>query len=89
MLCLMPPRTQWALLAARALMTHIQCALDQNPHVPFCGTVSREQMLPAVDIALKRGTATSEDKAKLDNERKLTEIVMETEELANKSNLII
>ncbi|KAJ7424998.1 hypothetical protein BTVI_04187 [Pitangus sulphuratus] len=31
MLCLMHPRTQLALLAARALLTHIQLAIDQIP----------------------------------------------------------
>ncbi|KAJ7423165.1 hypothetical protein BTVI_10925 [Pitangus sulphuratus] len=38
MLCLMPPRTWLALLAARALLTHVQLAIDQDPQVPFRGT---------------------------------------------------
>ncbi|KAJ7407285.1 hypothetical protein WISP_127593 [Willisornis vidua] len=38
MLCLMPSRTQLALLAARALLTHIQLPIDQDPQVPCHGT---------------------------------------------------
>ncbi|KAJ7417185.1 hypothetical protein WISP_65825 [Willisornis vidua] len=31
MLCLMPPMARLALLAARALLTHVQLAIDQDP----------------------------------------------------------
>ncbi|KAJ7410918.1 phosphatidylinositol 4-phosphate 5-kinase type-1 beta [Pitangus sulphuratus] len=32
------PRTRLALLATRALLTHIQLAFNQDPQIPFCGT---------------------------------------------------
>ncbi|KAJ7421825.1 hypothetical protein WISP_41065 [Willisornis vidua] len=35
MLCLVPPRTWLAFLAAKALLTHIQLAIDQDPQVTF------------------------------------------------------
>ena len=35
MLCLMSPRTGLALLAARALLAHVQFAINQEPQVPF------------------------------------------------------
>ncbi|KAJ7405904.1 rna-directed dna polymerase from mobile element jockey-like [Willisornis vidua] len=38
MLCLMPPRTWLALLAARALLNQIQLAIDQDPNFPFHST---------------------------------------------------
>ncbi|KAJ7400343.1 hypothetical protein BTVI_106306 [Pitangus sulphuratus] len=38
MLSLMPPRTGLTLLAARALLTHAQLAISQDPQVPFRGT---------------------------------------------------
>ncbi|KAJ7416592.1 hypothetical protein WISP_70033 [Willisornis vidua] len=40
MLCLMPPRIRLALLAARALLTHIQLAIIQDPQVPFLELLS-------------------------------------------------
>ncbi|KAJ7426818.1 hypothetical protein WISP_12194 [Willisornis vidua] len=45
MLCLMPPRAHLALLAARALLTHIQPAIDQDPQVPFHGTAFQHLIL--------------------------------------------
>lgn len=35
MLCLRHPRTQLALLTAKALLTHVQLAIAQDPQVPF------------------------------------------------------
>ncbi|KAJ7424709.1 hypothetical protein BTVI_05383 [Pitangus sulphuratus] len=48
MLCLMPPRTWLALLAARALLTHIQLAIDQGPQVPFRGAAF-QHLIPQLD----------------------------------------
>ncbi|KAJ7426182.1 hypothetical protein WISP_18179 [Willisornis vidua] len=45
MLCLMPPRTPLALLAARALLTHIPLAIDQDPQIPFYGTAC-QRLIP-------------------------------------------
>lgn len=44
-------------------------------------------MFPTANVTSKRDTATSEGNAKLEKERKQIEIVMETEEFANKNNL--
>ncbi|KAJ7411763.1 hypothetical protein WISP_101080 [Willisornis vidua] len=45
MFCLMPPRTQLALLAARALLTHIQLAISQDAQAPFCSTALQPLVL--------------------------------------------
>ncbi|RMC18015.1 hypothetical protein DUI87_04891 [Hirundo rustica rustica] len=37
MLSLMPPRTLFTLLAARALLAHVQLATDQDSQLPFHG----------------------------------------------------
>ncbi|KAJ7411670.1 hypothetical protein WISP_101702 [Willisornis vidua] len=48
MLCLMTPQD---LLAARALLTHIQLAIDQDPQVPFLGTAFQHLIPQSVQTA--------------------------------------
>ncbi|KAJ7417970.1 rna-directed dna polymerase from mobile element jockey-like [Willisornis vidua] len=54
MLCVMPPRTWLALLAARA---HIQLAIDKDPQVPFCGTAFQHLIPQSVTRIVDEGKA--------------------------------
>ncbi|KAJ7424558.1 hypothetical protein BTVI_06055 [Pitangus sulphuratus] len=50
MLCLMPPKTRLALLADRALLTHIQPAINQDSQVPFHGTAFHHVIPQSVEV---------------------------------------
>lgn len=45
------PRTQLALLAYRALLTHAQPAIDQDPHVPFHGAALQSLVPQSIHIS--------------------------------------
>ncbi|KAJ7413698.1 hypothetical protein BTVI_42773 [Pitangus sulphuratus] len=56
MLCLM--QTRIAFLAARALLTHIQLAINQDPQVPFCGTAF-QHIIPQSGLPAFEGVNSS------------------------------
>ncbi|KAJ7414521.1 hypothetical protein WISP_83569 [Willisornis vidua] len=61
MLCVMPPKTWLALLAARALLAHIRLAINQDPQFPFSHAAPKplvphvQNMAPAVGQIVKVG----------------------------------
>ncbi|KAJ7421212.1 hypothetical protein WISP_43878 [Willisornis vidua] len=56
MLCLMPPRTWLALLAATTLLTHIQLAINQDLQGPFHGTAFQYLIPQSLHVGIDSGS---------------------------------
>ncbi|KAJ7400324.1 hypothetical protein BTVI_106390 [Pitangus sulphuratus] len=65
MLCLMPPRTWLALLAARALLAHIQLAVDPQGLPAFNGVDSSSQLTIIVKLISVPSSPTSKTVMKM------------------------